>query len=592
MGKKTQNISKTKPTSTGALVGRVAGNYVAPYWGDILIAVFFMAIAAAMTAGIAMLMQPVLDEVLVGGKANMVLPVAGGVFVTFFARGMATYAHTIIMNKVGHSIIADVQRDLFSRFLSLDLGFFHAHPSGQLISRVINDVNIMRQAVSDTLTGFGKSLLTLIFLVGVMFYQDWKLAVAAFVIFPFAAGMVVYIGRRLRKISGNIQNEMASLSSILSEIFQGIRQVKAYGMEAHERKRTGAAIEKVRKLNIKSVRVGNLSTPVNELLIGMVASGIIAYGGLQVAEGNLSAGQLVSFLAAFTMAYEPMKKLARLNNALQTGLGAAERVFEMLDRKSEIKDKTKARSLKIKKAPDVSFEDVSFRYAEEDDNALSGVKFTAKAGKVTALVGPSGGGKSTIINMIPRFYDALEGAVKVAGEDVRDVKVATLRFHIALVSQDITIFDDSVAANIAYGRKGATKADIIKAAKAAAAHDFIEAMDEGYDTKLGEHGVKLSGGQRQRLAIARAILRDAPLLLLDEATSALDNESEKAVQKALKRLEKGRTTIVIAHRLSTVKNADNIIVLDKGQVVETGTHNTLLKKSGLYAAMYKAGLRD
>ncbi len=574
------------------LVRRLLGVYIRPYTGPLLSAFAFMVVSSAMTALIAMLMQPVLDDVLVDKKQGMILPVAGGVFVTFFLRGMTTYAYTIIMNKVGQSIIADIQRDLFSTFMNLDLAFFHANPSGQLISRVINDVNIMRMAISDTLTGFGKSLLTLIFLVGVMFYQDWRLAVMAFIIFPFASGMVVYIGKRLRKISGSIQGEMANLSSLLSEVFQGIRQVKAYGMEAHERARAGKGIELVRRLNVKSVRVGNLSTPVNELLIGLVASGIIAYGGFKVASGELTTGQLVSFLAAFTMAYEPMKKLARLNNALQTGLGAADRVFDMLDRKPTIKQKPRAKLLKTKKAPEVAFNDVVFRYKEEDDTALAGVSFAAKAGKVTALVGPSGGGKSTIMNMIPRFYDSDEGSVIVGGIDVKDLKIASLRDHIALVSQDITIFDDTVAANIGYGRKGATMAEIIKAAKAAAAHEFISAMEQGYETRLGEHGVKLSGGQRQRIAIARAILRNAPLLLLDEATSALDNESEKLVQGALKRLEKGRTTIVIAHRLSTVKSADQIIVLDRGRVVENGTHESLLKKAGLYASMYKAGLRE
>ena len=574
------------------LVKRLVGAYIRPYVRPLVWAFVFMIVASATTALIAMLMQPVLDDVLVDKKEGMILPVAAGVFVTFFLRGMATYAHTIVMNKIGHSIIADIQSDLFSTFLSLDLDFFHSNPSGQLISRVVNDVNIMRMAISDTLTGFGKSFLTLLFLVGVMFYQDWRLAVMAFIIFPFASGMVMYIGKRLRKISGSIQGEMATLSGLLSEIFQGIRQVKAYGMEAHERARTGVGIETVKRLNIKSVRVGNLSTPVNELLIGLVASGIIAYGGFKVSSGELTTGQLVSFLAAFTMAYEPMKKLARLNNALQMGLGAADRVFDMLDRKPTIKQKAKAKLLKSKKAPEVSFENVFFRYKEEDGNALDGVSFTAKAGKVTALVGPSGGGKSTIMNMIPRFYDTDEGAVMVGGLDVKDLKIASLREHIALVSQDITIFDDSVAANIGYGRKGASAAEIVKAAKAAAAHDFISAMENGYETRLGEHGVKLSGGQRQRIAIARAILRNAPLLLLDEATSALDNESEKAVQGALKVLEKGRTTIVIAHRLSTVKSADQIVVLDRGHIVETGTHESLLKKAGLYASMYKAGLRE
>jgi subfamily B ATP-binding cassette protein MsbA len=343
------------------------------------------------------------------------------------------------------------------------------------------------------------------------------------------------------------------------------------------------------------VQIGNLSTPVNEMLVGGVVFSVIIYGGYEILEGNMTPGQLVAFITAFSLAYEPMKKLARLNNSLQVGLGAAERVFEMLDTKAKIKSKARAQALNTKK-PKIQFKNVSFSY-DKNQPALDGITFTAKPGTVTALVGPSGGGKSTIMNMIPRFYDINDGQIIIGTQNVKDLKLESLRSKIALVSQDVTIFDDTVASNIAYGLMGISDAGISQeeieaAAKDAAAHEFIINMPEGYQTMLGENGTKLSGGQKQRISIARAILRDAPILLLDEATSALDNESEQLVQEAFQRLEKGRTTLVIAHRLSTVKDADQILVMNQGQIIEQGTHDGLVKQKGLYAQMYKTGLKS
>lgn len=587
-------MAKTKTSSannsTGHLVRRMVDAYLRPHFTKLFQSIFFMAVAAAMTAGIAVLTEPIIDKVLgPNGSVQYIWSVGLAIMTVFIVRGFSTYIHTVLTAKIGQSIVADIQKDLFSHFMRMDLAFFHANPSGQLISRVTNDVNVMREAVTSALTGLGKNLLTLIFLIAVMFYKDWQLSLAAFVIFPFAVGFVVYLGRRLRKVSRNIQNEMASLTDILSQIFQGVRQVQAYGMEKHEEERSGDVIDKVRDFNIKSVKISNLSTPVNDTLIGLVMMGIIVYGGYQSAAGQMTAGQLMSFLAAFTLAYEPMKKLAKLNGTLQMGLAAAERVFAMIDRKPTITQKSRAKTLKST-SPEITFEDVTFRYDGEDDKALRGLSFKAKSGSVTALVGPSGSGKTTIINLIPRFYDPLDGCVTIDGTDLRDLSLGSLRAHIALVSQDITIFDESVRDNIAYGLKGASDEDVVKAAKAAAAHEFIEGLSDGYDTVLGEDGVKLSGGQRQRISIARAILRNAPILLLDEATSALDNESEALIQKALKGLQKGRTTIVIAHRLSTVQNANQIIVLDEGQIAEKGSHKTLMKKNGMYAKMYAVGL--
>lgn len=585
------NIPAAMPKKSSIyLMERLFAGYLKPYRGRLFVAVFFMLIAAATTAALAKLMQPVLDDVLYARNSDMIMVVAAAVLATFVLRGISTYVHTVIMSNISQSIIADIQRDLFRHLMLLDLAFFHANPSGQLISRVTNDVSVVRAAVSDTLTGVGKNFLTLLLLVGLMLHQDWKLALVAFAISPITGGMVAYIGHRLRKVSRRTQDEMAKLSDILSQIFQGVRQVQAYGMEGYESVRAGGAIDKVCALNIKTSHIRNLSTPVNESIVGLAFAGVIVYGGYQVSESTMTPGQLASFIAAFTLAYEPMKKLARLNSSLQLGLGAIERVFEMMDRTPGVRQKEGALALAAPK-PEVIFTDVRFQYEGAESQALKGISFKAQPGKVTALVGPSGGGKSTIINLIPRFYDVTGGTLTVGGHDVRDLTLESLRKHIALVSQDITIFDNTVAANIAYGRDGASQDDIERAAMAAAAHDFIKGFPEGYQTIVGENGVKLSGGQRQRIAIARAILRDAPVLLLDEATSALDNESEQAVQKALEALEKGRTTIVIAHRLSTVQAADQIIVLDQGRIVETGTHDKLLAVGGLYAKMYQAGLR-
>lgn len=574
--------------SKDPLVIRMFSDYLKPYTLLLLVAIFFMMITAAATAGFAHMLETVLDEVLYGKREELILPVALFFLGIFIVRGVSNYIYAILMNKIGQSIVADIQNDLFARFMSLDLVFFHTNPSGQLLSRIVNDVNVMRAAISDTLTGFGKSFLTLVFLIAVMFSKDAMLSIAAFTIFPIAAAFVVFIGKKIRKVSGNIQNNLGFLSDRLSQIFQGIRLVKAYGMEEYEKERAGELIEKVKTLTMKSVRFGQMSTPVNDALVGIAVFVIILYGGHQVVGGQTSPGALISFIAAFTLAYEPMKKLASLNNILQLGLGAADRVYEMLDTESEIKEVENPQKISDPKG-DITLSNVFFEYSGKDVAALSNVSCIIESGKITALVGASGGGKTTMMNLIPRFYDVKEGSVKIGNQDVRDLSLLDLRKNISLVSQDITIFDDTIEANIRYGQLDASSDEVINVAKQAEAHDFISAFPEGYNTKVGEDGVLLSGGQRQRIAIARAILRNAPILLLDEATSALDNESEKAIQDSLSKLQKGKTTLVIAHRLSTIQHADKILVLKDGNIVETGTHSDLLAKEGIYAELYRSG---
>lgn len=576
------------PPKTMALIKRLAGTYLKPYTGQLILAIFLMLIAAAMTASFAAIIEPVMDKVLVGGQKSAVWGLGAGIFLIFFIRGIASYFEAIVMNKIGQGVVANIQNDMFGHFLDLDLKFFHQNPSGQLISRVVNDVNALRTAVTSCLTGIGKSLITLVLLIGVMFYQDWVLALATLTIFPPAAIFVAKIGKKLRRMSGFIQEGQASLSDRLSQIFQGIRLVKAYGMEAQEKKTAGHFVERVKKLIIKSVRISNLSTPVNESLVGLVVFGIVVYGGYKVADGQTTAGELLSFITAFSMAYEPMKKLARLNNTLQLGLGAADRVFDMIDQKPEVADTQDAKDIKLK-TPAIDFKDVSFSYDDEEKMALNNISIHIPAGKVTALVGRSGSGKTTIMNLIPRFFDSKTGEIIIEGHNIKEFSLASLRQNIALVSQDITIFDDTVWANIGYGKEGASQEEITKAALSAEADEFIRGLPNGYDTRLGEDGVKLSGGQRQRISIARAILRDAPILLLDEATSALDNEAERAIQETLSRIQEGRTTLVIAHRLSTIQQADQILVLEEGRVAEEGMHDDLIKLEGIYARMHSAG---
>ncbi|MEI8395466.1 MAG: ABC transporter ATP-binding protein [Rhodospirillaceae bacterium] len=566
------------------LIRRLFRNYLWPHRGPLTLALFFMGINAATTGAMARLMEPIMDDVFSRHERTMVIPIAGAVLVAFVVRGFSDYFHSVIMNRIGQHVVADVQKQLYGHLLNADLAFFHATASGHLISRLINDVTMMRSAMAECVTSIGKSSLTLVFLVGVMFYNDWMLAAGAFVVFPLAAAFIARMGKRMRHVTTSTQQELGSFATVLNQTFQGVRHVKAYGMEDFERGRVGAIIDRLCQLVCKAFRVSAMTTPVTEVLSGCAIVSVIVYGGLRVIDGGSTVGALMSFIAAFLLAYEPMKRLSKINAQLQAGLAATERVFELLDTRATVVDRPQARPLTTEDFS-IRFEDVYFSYSDNAP-ALNGVTLEVPHGQTVALVGPSGAGKSTVLNLIPRFYDISAGAVTIGGEDVRDLTLTSLRSRIALVSQEVALFDQSIRDNIAYSRPDATDDEIVTAAKSAAAHDFILSLPEGYQTLVGEHGVKLSGGQRQRIAIARAMLRDAPILLLDEATSSLDTESERAVQEALRTLQRGRTTLVIAHRLSTVVDADRIYVLQQGRAIESGSHGDLIRQPGLYARLY------
>jgi subfamily B ATP-binding cassette protein MsbA len=571
-------------SATHHLFRRLYAEAIRPYLGRILVAMVFMAIAAGAQGFTAWLMEPVVDWVFAQRNQSLLWPVAAAVLGTFALKGIAEYVQSVMMSRVGLQIVSDLQKRLFAHLITLDAGFFGRVSSGNLVSRFLVDVNQMRNGVSNAITGIGKDSLTVIALIGVMFYQDWMLAALSFFVFPVAIYPIQRLGRRMRKVTVNTQEQMGAFNTILEQSFQGIRMVKSYGLEPYEQAKVDHLTDDIFRLTLKGAVTRAASSPIMETLGGVAVTVVIVYGGYRVIDSATTTGAFFSFITALMMAYQPMKNLAKLNASLQEGLAGAQRLFGLLDTPSAIVEAPDAKPLQAQGGA-VRFDAVSFAY-DDGTPALKSLTLDIPAGKTVALVGPSGAGKSTIMNLIPRYYDATSGCLTIDGQDVRGVTLESLRNVIALVSQEVTLFDDSVRANIGYGRPDATQDEIEQAARMAAADGFIRELPQGYDTLVGQRGLKLSGGQRQRLAIARAMLKNAPILLLDEATSALDTESERQVQTALETLMEGRTTLVIAHRLSTVVGADLIHVIDGGQVVESGTHAELLVHGGAYARLY------
>ncbi len=548
-----------------------------------------MVFVSAATAGSAFLVKPVLDEVFFKKDLAMLKLIPLAIIGIFILKGIFDYGQAYLMSYVGQKIIADLREKIYNHVQSLSLSFFTKNPTGTLMSRILNDVGMVQGAVTDAVTGLLKDVFTLIGLVGVIFYRDWRLALIAMVVFPLAVVPIVKFGRKLRGYSTRSQSAMAELTTILLETIMGTRIVKAFNMEDYERNRFAKENRRLFGIQIKSTRVRSISHPLMEFLGGLGIAFIVFYGGYNVVQGISTPGTFFSFLAALLMLYEPVKRLSGVNNTVQQGLAAAARIFEVLDTPPEIQSKPGAKAL-----PSVSrgieYRDVSFKY--EEDWVIRNVNLNIRAGEMVAFVGASGGGKTTLVNLLPRFYDVTEGEILIDGVDIRETQVESLRSMIGIVTQQTFLFNDTVRNNIAYGKMGQPFEEVVKAAQAAYADGFVQNLPKGYDTIIGEQGVKVSGGERQRISIARAVLKNAPILILDEATSSLDSESEIEVQKALEYLMVGRTTLVIAHRLSTIRKADRIVVLSGGQIVEEGSHEELLAMDGEYNKLYLLQFKD
>ena len=565
------------------LIKRLIKEYIIPHYRTFLISISLMLLIAGSTAFHAWLIKPALDQVFVKQDKNMLILIPLVVLVVTIIKGFSTYFQLLTMNLLTARITADMRKRLYAHFINSDIAMLHSSSSGDMIVRLGDSGQIVGM-ISTALNGFVKQLITLIFLIGVMFSQSLELSLVAFIGFPLAAYPVYKIGRKLRNLSFTGLETSQKFNSQMSDTLQYSKLVKAYNCEEFEVNRMSNVIEIMYKIGKKISKLSLIASPFVEALGGIGVAAVIWYGGHQVITGQTTPGAFFSFFAAMLMAYKPLKSVSGMNSGIQMGLAATERYYTLLAQAPKIITKPDAVNLDNIKG-DIKFEKVNFSYTDEKET-LKDINLEIPAGKMVALVGHSGGGKSTIMSMILRFYDPNNGKITIDGHDIRDVNLKSLRAAMSIVNQEVMLFDDTILENIRYGKVNATEEEIINAAKLAEADSFISELPNGYDTQVGQNGIRLSGGQRQRIAIARAILYDAPILLLDEATSALDPISERLIKDALAKLMKGRTTLVIAHRLSTVIHADIIFVVSGGKIVESGTHKELTEKGGVYANLY------
>jgi subfamily B ATP-binding cassette protein MsbA len=559
-------------------------SYILDNKGRLALATLCSSAVAAMTSLSAWLVKPVVEGIFQSKDPQMLVQIPLVVVGVFLVKGIAAYGSYYLVNLIGQDILRQLRNRLYNHMQDLSLAFFQRQKTGDLMSRITSDVGVISSMFSSAITGAIKDFFTVIGLLVVTFYMIPKLAAYTFVILPLAAYPIFHFGRKVRRTRLGAQKAIADLNAFLHETLTGIKIVKAFNMQEYEKKRFAAKSRQIFRKEMKESKVRAMSSPFMEFLGGIGIAFVIWYGGKHVIAGTYTFGAFMAFLTAVGLMYQPLKKISKTNNSIQRGLAAIERIYEILEQKSDIIEA--ASPVNIQPGSHcISFQNVSFKY--DTTMVLQNINLEVKSGEIIALVGMSGGGKTSLVNLIPRFYDVAEGAILIDDVDIRSTSLTSLRQQIALVTQEPILFNDTVRHNIAYGRQDASEAEIIEAAKAAYAYDFIKGFTAGFDTSIGELGGRLSGGQKQRICIARALLKDSPILILDEATSSLDSESETLVQKALGNLMQGRTTFIIAHRLSTIGYAHRILVIVDGRIVEEGLHEQLLERRGEYYKLYQ-----
>ncbi len=563
--------------------------YSRPYWWRIVISTVASIIVGSMDGAFAYMVEPLLKKIFATRDLTIFTLLPLTVFLIFCIRAVCRFLNDYFIRTAGELAVQEIRNDVYRNTMRLGLRFYHARTTGGLMSRILNDVAVMQGGIANVVTGVCRDGFSAASLLGVIFYRNWRLALITFVVIPVTVFCAQKLGKRIKRLSTESQEKMGDVAAILQETFSGIKVVKSFGLESWEtgrfREATGGYYHFVRR----GIKYAALSAPITELITSLGISAVIWVGGKMVLNGTTTATEFFSFLTAMALVYKPVKSLINYYNTLQTSSGAAIRIFEIIDEKPELQDLPDAVEM-VRSQGNVEFRGVTFAYGDEP--VLNDISLTAQSGEIIALVGPSGSGKTTLVSLLSRFYDVAGGSIRIDGLDIRNIRMESLVRQIALVDQEITLFNDTLANNIRYGNFAATDGEVEAAARAAFAHDFIAALPEGYATNIGDRGVRLSGGQRQRICIARAILKDAPILILDEATSALDTESEQTVQKALNNLMTNRTTFVIAHRLSTILHAHKILVLDGGRIVEQGAHAGLLEQGGLYKRLCEMQFKD